>query len=113
MLSQFESWQLALAIVAMAVLTYSTRALPFLLMKKSKWLGRMGSGKLAILGPALLASTTVVILYAETLKAYKEQDLLPYILAVVSVLMVLKLSKNIGLAMLVSLVVYGVGLSFL
>lgn len=107
------TWQLILAIIAMSVLTYSTRALPFLLMKKAKWLGRMGSGKLAILGPALLASTTVVILYSESVKAYQQQQIVPYVLAVVTVLVVLKLSRNIGLAMLVSLLVYGLGLTWL
>ncbi|NOL49197.1 AzlD domain-containing protein [Pelistega europaea] len=113
MVSNIPTWQLMLAIAAMAILTYSTRAMPFILMKKAKWLGRLGSGKLAILGPALLSSTTVVILYSESIKAQQQQQIIPYILAVVSVLVILKLTRNIGLAMLVSLIVYGLGLSVL
>lgn len=108
-----SSWQLWIAIAVMAVLTYSTRSAPFILMKKAKWLSRMGAGRFAILGPALLASTTVVILYSESIKAYQQQQIVPYVLAVIMVLIILKLTRNIGLAMLVSLVMYGLGLYFL
>lgn len=108
---QISTWQWIVAIAAMALLTYSTRATPFLFIKKSKLLGRMGSGKFAVLGPALLASTTVVILYSETTQAIAKQQLIPYVVAVVTVWIALKLSKNIGLAMLISLLVYGLGLN--
>ena len=59
------SWAMLSAIIAMAILTYATRAVPFLIMQKSKWLSRLGSGRFAILGPALLTSTTAVVVYSE------------------------------------------------
>lgn len=105
------NWEILLAIIVMAVLTYSTRAFPFLLMQKSKWLTRLGTGRFAILGPALLTSTTAVVLYSEISKAPSTPHIVVYIVAVFTVMLVLKLSRNIGIAMLLGLIVYGLGLS--
>ncbi|ETD72352.1 hypothetical protein V757_04725 [Pelistega indica] len=112
-MADFQTWHLVVGIALMAILTYLTRSLPFVLMKKSKAFNRLGSGRFAILGPALLASTTSIILFSEVNKAIDGHEILPYGLAVVGVVVTLKLSKNIGLAMLIGLCVYGLGLNYL
>lgn len=109
----YTSWELYAAIVAMALLTYATRALPFLLMQKSKILSRLGSGRFAILGPALLTSTTAVVLYSEVSKAPSHWHIGAYVIAVLTVALALKLSKNIGIAMPSGIVLYGIGLSLI
>ncbi|MDO5680019.1 MAG: AzlD domain-containing protein [Pelistega sp.] len=104
------SWEMYAAIAAMAVLTYATRAVPFLIMQKSKWLSRLGSGRFAILGPALLTSTTAVVLYSEIHKAPSAWHIGAYVVAVLIVGIALKATKNIGIAMLLGIVAYGVGM---
>ncbi len=104
------NWEMYAAIVAMAILTYATRAVPFLLMQKSKWLSRLGSGRFAILGPALLVSTTAVVIFSEINKAPSAWHIGAYVVAVLVVGVFLKLTKNIGIAMLLGILAYGLGL---
>ena len=104
------SWERYAAIAAMAVLTYATRAVPFLIMQKSKWLSRLGSGRFAILGPALLTSTTAVVVYSEISKAPSAWHIGAYVIAVLVVGIALKATKNIGIAMLLGIVSYGLGM---
>ena len=104
------SWAMLSAIIAMAILTYATRAVPFLIMQKSKWLSRLGSGRFAILGPALLTSTTAVVVYSEISKAPSAWYIGAYVVAVLVVGIALKATKNIGIAMLLGIVSYGLGM---
>ena len=79
-------------------------------MQKSKWLSRLGSGRFAILGPALLTSTTAVVVYSEISKAPSAWHIGAYVVAVLVVGIALKATKNIGIAMLLGIVSYGLGM---
>lgn len=97
-----------LTILALAVITWLTRALPFLLLSRTKKKINFSQGRLQILGPALLLSTTVVVLTGEV------QDLIntaaslwPYFLSVILVILVTRWKANIGLSVLAGLICYG------
>ncbi|NLY34607.1 MAG: AzlD domain-containing protein [Alcaligenaceae bacterium] len=102
-----EKYEYVIAMVAMGVLTYLMRALPFVLMQRSRLLSRLNSGRFAIMGPALLVSTTTVVLYSGLGAATSWQEGGAYVLAVLILVGVLKAAKNTGLAMLVGMVAYG------
>lgn len=99
-----------LTILALAVITWLTRALPFLLLNRSKKKINFSQGRLQIIGPALLLSTTVVVLSGEIEDLLGSSSLLPYGLSILLVVLVTHWKKNIGLSVLVGLVFYGLAL---
>ena len=97
-----------LTILALAVITWLTRALPFILLSRTKKKINFSQGRLQIVGPALLLSTTVVVLSGEV------QDLLTqgssfwvYLLSVIAVVLITRWKRNIGLSVLCGLICYG------
>ncbi|MDO5667734.1 MAG: AzlD domain-containing protein [Alcaligenaceae bacterium] len=97
-----------LMILALAVITWMTRALPFLILNRSKKKINFSQGRLQIIGPALLLSTTVVVLSGEIQELVGSSSFIPYLLSVVVVALISKWKKNIGLSVLVGLLFYGV-----
>lgn len=96
-------------ILALAVITWLTRALPFFLLSRSKKKINFSQGRLQILGPALLLSTTVVVLTGEVQELINHAvSLWPYLISVIVVILVTRWKKNIGLSVLLGLVTYGV-----
>lgn len=95
-------------ILALAVTTWLTRALPFIWLSRSKKKVNFSQGRLQILGPSLLLSTTVVVLSGEVQALIDSAaPLWPYLLSVIAVILVTRWKKNIGLSVLVGLIVYG------
>lgn len=95
-------------ILALAVITWLTRALPFLLLSRSKKKINFSQGRLQILGPALLLSTTVVVLTGEVQELIdRAVSLWPYLISVTVVILLTRWKKNIGLSVLLGLVTYG------
>ena len=95
-------------ILALAVITWLTRALPFLLLSRSKKKINFSQGRLQILGPALLLSTTVVVLTGEVQDLINQAvSLWPYFIAVIVVIVITRWKSNIGLSVLLGLITYG------
>ena len=95
-------------ILALAVITWLTRALPFFLMSRSKKKINFSQGRLQILGPALLLSTTVVVLTGEIRDLISNAaSLWPYLIFVIAVILVTRWKNNIGLSVLAGLISYG------
>lgn len=97
-----------LTILALAVLTWLTRALPFILLNRTKKKINFSQGRLQILGPALLLSTTMVVLTGELQDLTTNAvSLWPYLLSVAIVVLVTRWQRNIGLSVLMGLISYG------
>lgn len=103
-MGQYEFW---VAIAAMAVITWLTRALPFLLMRKSQAFGRLTGGKFEILGPALLVSMTVVIIYSDLAAGVSYWQMLAYACGLLAAGVCVKRTANSGFAVLAGMAVYG------
>ena len=99
-----------LTILALAVTTWLTRALPFVLLNRSKKKINFSQGRLQIIGPALLLCTTTVVLSGETEELVGSPSFLPYLLSIIVVAVVTQWKKNIGLSVLAGLVFYGLAL---
>ncbi|NLY65352.1 MAG: AzlD domain-containing protein [Alcaligenaceae bacterium] len=102
-----EKHEYLIAMLVMGVLTYLMRALPFVLLQRSRLLSRLNSGRFAIMGPAILVSTTTVVLYSGLKGSASWPETGSYIMAVIILVAVLKASKNTGLAMLAGMLAYG------
>ena len=98
-----EFW---LAILVMAVVTWLTRALPFLLMRKSNAFGRLTSGRFVILGPALLVCMTVVVVYSDLRETSGLAPVLTYFCGLVAAGVCVKLTRNAGFAVLAGMAGY-------
>lgn len=99
-----------LTILALAVITWLTRALPFMLLSRSKKKINFSQGRLQIIGPALLLCTTVVVLTGEVEELIGSASFMPFLLSVMVVILLTHWKKNIGLSVLVGLVFYGLAL---
>ncbi len=109
MLSFDKAW---LAIVGMALITYFTRAVPFLFRKVKSNLPQSDetSSVLAALGPSLLAAIAVVTILPGLQNAINTgyTPLLSYLIGMVITILVLRIFHNAGLA-----VMAGVGIYFI
>ncbi len=106
-MAQIEFW---LAIAVMALVTWLSRALPFLLMRKSSVFGRLASGRFVILGPALLVAMTVVVVYSDLQHAAGPEPVLTYLCGLLAAGVCVKLTRNPGYAVLAGMAAYGISL---
>lgn len=109
------SWSeqgLALAILAMALITYATRALPFLLGRDNRLLAWLANpdGPLATLGPAIIAALAAVTILPEARTALASDRWPIFLAATAATLIALRLLKEPGLAVLIGLATYWLGL---
>ncbi|MGE8689789.1 MAG: AzlD domain-containing protein [Achromobacter sp.] len=99
------------AVVAMAVITYLTRALPFMLSERSRLLrhlSREGSA-LAALGPSLLAGIAAAVIVPDLLEAGEQAARIgPYAGGLVVTAVAARLVGNTGVAVLLGMAGYGV-----
>lgn len=109
-MGQNEFW---LAIAVIALVTWLTRATPFLLMRKSNTFGRLTSERFVILGPALLVSMTVVVIYSDLQQAAGFGPVLAYLCGLIGAGACVKLTRNAGFAVLVGMAAYGVAVMIL
>jgi len=97
------------AVIAMAVITYLTRALPFLLSARSRLLRRLAEGSsLAALGPALLAGIAAAVIVPDVVALQGMAQLLPYAGGLVATALAARRLGNAGVAVIAGVVVYGV-----
>lgn len=97
-----------LTILVLAVTTWLTRALPFIFLSRRKKAVNFGQGRLQILGPALLLSTTVVVLTSEVNELLEAAiPWWPFAIAVLAVILISYWRRNIGLSVLFALFIYG------
>lgn len=99
---------LMLAIVIMAVVTFSLRLLPFLLPEDSRVL-RYFSGDspaLNVLGPALLGGLTVLTLLPDLALASSASDFAIYGFGLLATVAALLKTRNIGVATMIGVIVY-------
>ena len=99
------------AVVAMAVITYLTRALPFMLSARSRLLrhlSREGSA-LAALGPSLLAGIAAAVIVPDLIEAGDQAARIgPYAGGLVMTAVAARLVSNTGVAVLLGMAGYGV-----
>lgn len=99
-----------IALVAMAVITWLTRAMPFLM--KRRWLDLFSrpDTPLAVLGPALLAAICAAVVVPELVRLVSTADatLLPYVFGVIGTIVLAATIRNTGAAVLASVGLYGV-----
>src|ERR1700676_4302621 len=103
--SNYHFW---IAVLAMGLITWLMRALPFLgghrrLEKLTK-----SDTSLSVLGPSLLAAICIVVIFPDLMKAFDNAVVLPYVLGLMATLVIASLVKNAGIAVLMSVGVYGV-----
>lgn len=109
-MGQTELW---LAIAVMAVVTWLSRALPFVLMRKSNIFGRLTSGRFVILGPALLVSMTVVVVYSDLQQATGGASVMVYFCGLIAAGVCARLTRNAGFAVLAGMAGYAAALFLL
>ncbi len=102
--------EFALAILVMALVTWLSRALPFLLMRKSNIFGRLGTGRFVILGPALLVAMTVVVVYSDLHTTVSAGPVLAYLVGLIAAGLCVKMTSNAGYAVLAGMAAYGLSL---
>lgn len=102
-----------IAVFVMMVLTYLTRALPFLLPENIPLLRRLADkdSRFSALGPSLIAAIAGKIVVSDILKAVQGGhgliDLSIYALGLAATLLALRLVRNAGFAVIAGMVVYG------
>jgi branched-subunit amino acid transport protein len=99
------------AVIAMAVITYLTRALPFMLSERSRLLRRLSreGSALSALGPSLLAGIAAAVIVPDLLGAADDAArIVSYVggLAVTGV--AARLVSNTGVAVLLGMGGYGI-----
>ncbi|WP_161495282.1 AzlD domain-containing protein [Advenella sp. S44] len=105
-----EFW---LAIAVMAVVTWLSRALPFVLMRKSNIFGRLASGRFVILGPALLVSMSVVVVYSDLQQDSDIASILVYFFGLIAAGVCARLTGNAGFSVLAGMAGYAAALFLL
>ncbi|MVW79577.1 AzlD domain-containing protein [Bordetella sp. 02P26C-1] len=101
-----EFW---VAVVAMAVITYLTRSLPFLLSRRRQPLpGAAGRSMFTALGPALLAGIATAVIVPDILALEPGGEILPYVGGLLATALCVKRLGNAGLAVIFGVIVYGV-----
>ncbi|WP_455809738.1 AzlD domain-containing protein [Pseudomonas koreensis] len=105
-----EAW---VAIIAMGLVTFVTRALPFL-FKRNLVEGKSPNKKspLNALGPSLLTAIAVVAIMPDLQHAAVEgaQQFMSYLVSLLATLAVLRFSKSAGLALIVGVACYALSL---
>jgi len=97
------------AVIAMAVITYLTRALPFLLSARSRLLRRLAEGSsLAALGPALLAGIAAAVIVPDVMALAGPAQWLPYAGGLAATALAARRLGNAGVAVITGVAVYGV-----
>lgn len=115
--SGLEFW---IALVALAVITYLTRALPFMMSSRAKWLARFSrdDSVFAALGPSLLAGIAAAVVVPDLLGAdLLGADLLgadlsgvefaPYLGGLAVTAVAVKWTGNTGVAIILGVAAYG------
>lgn len=96
------------AVIAMAVITYLTRALPFLLSDRTPWWRRVTEGSsLAALGPALLAGIATAVIVPDLMALSGVSRLIPYLGGLLATGICAIRLRNAGLAVIVGVIAYG------
>lgn len=96
------------AVIAMAAITYLTRALPFALSARSRLLRRLAEGSsLAALGPALLAGIAVAVIVPDVMALQGMLQWLPYAGGLLATALAARRMANAGVAVIVGVAVYG------
>ncbi|MCD0504369.1 AzlD domain-containing protein [Bordetella petrii] len=96
------------AVAAMAVITYLTRALPFLLPPRSRLLRRLAEGSsLAALGPALLAGIAAAVIVPDVLALDNATEVAAYAAGLAATAVAVWKSGNAGVAVIVGVAAYG------
>lgn len=104
-IDELEFWT---AVIAMAVITYLTRALPFLLSSRSRLLRRLvESSSLSALGPALLAGIATAVIVPDVMALQGASELVPYGVALAATALCAKRLGNAGLAVIIGVAAYG------
>lgn len=109
MSDQLEFW---VAVLAMGVITYLTRSLPFLLSPRNRLLRKLseqGSG-LSALGPALLAAIAAAVIVPDLWGQQQVAQLGPYLLGLAATALLARWAGNSGVAVIGGLAAYGVAL---
>lgn len=97
------------AVIAMAVITYLTRALPFLLSARSRLQRRLAEGSsLAALGPALLAGIAAAVIVPDLMALRGAAEVAPYAGGLLTTALAARRLGNAGAAVIVGVAVYGV-----
>lgn len=97
------------AVIAMAVITYLTRALPFLLSARSRLLRRLAEGSsMAALGPALLAGIAAAVIVPDVVALKDLSQWLPYAGGMLTTALAARRLRNTGVAVIAGVVGYGV-----
>ncbi|WP_028357753.1 AzlD domain-containing protein [Brackiella oedipodis] len=96
------------AILALAIFTWLMRAVPFIILHLTGKQINFAQGRLAVMGPAILLSTTLVVIFDDVSHAPDNANAIAYLLTVALVIACAKWSKNIGLSVLIGLVFYGI-----
>lgn len=103
------------AVLAMAVITYLTRALPFMLSSRN-WLLRKLSeegSRLGALGPALLAAIAAAVIVPDLWGAGQVAQVPTYLIGLAVTALVARLAGNSGVAVIAGLAAYGAALAWL
>ncbi len=98
------------AVFAMAVITYLTRALPFMLSERNRWLRRLSQegSALAALGPSLLAGIAAAVIVPDLISAgTNANQIAPYVGGLVVTAVAARSVKNTGVAVLLGMAGYG------
>src|SRR5690606_9265617 len=105
MSGQLEFWG---AVIAMAAITYLTRALPFLLSSRNRLMRRLTEGSsMAALGPALLAGIAGAVIVPDMLALQGGAEWLPYAGGLLATALAARRLGNAGLAVIAGVGVYG------
>ena len=96
------------AVIAMAVITYLTRALPFLVSARSRLLRRLAEGSsLAALGPALLAGIAAAVIVPDVMALQGLPQWLPYAGGLLATALAARRLGNAGVAVIAGVAAYG------
>jgi branched-subunit amino acid transport protein len=95
-----------LAVTAMALITWITRALPFFGGQRRLDALSRPESPLSMLGPSLLAAICVAVILPDLLRAAGNAVAAPYVLGLVATAVIANGVKNTGLAVLASIVAY-------
>ncbi|OZI45673.1 branched-chain amino acid transporter AzlD family protein 2 [Bordetella genomosp. 5] len=106
MSSGLEFW---VAVLAMAVITFMTRALPFMLSSRHWLLKRLSQdgSRLAVLGPALLAAIAAAVIVPDLWGEQQVAQVAPYVGGLIVTALAARITGNTGLAVIIGLAGYG------
>ena len=94
--------------MAMALITWLTRALPFLGGRRQLKKFSEPDTPLSVLGPSLLAAICIAVIFPDLLRAVDNAVALPYVLGLLTTILIASFVKNTGTAVLAGITAYGV-----